>query len=306
MPVGRFRLAWFPATSHRLFDVTPATSGVTSRTRCDIGAVSVPRRHVPLDLWGRLTPVDPKPRYGLEMLIVLFLGLGRSAVYSLLSIIEELTRPNQPLSQQTTTINSSAVPDRPWLDLAYQVTYIAFPLVQVLLVLYLLHLTYGHARRLIGFDLQRPKFDLAWGFGIAAGIGIPGFGLYLGARALGLNTNVEPANLAANWWTVPVLVGLAAMNGILEEVTMLGYVLTRFADLGQKPWVGIVVSALVRGSYHLYQGFGGAVGNFIMALAFGWLYKRFGRVMPLVIAHTILDIASFVGYALLKPYLTWL
>ncbi|HEY5472733.1 MAG TPA: CPBP family intramembrane glutamic endopeptidase [Candidatus Limnocylindrales bacterium] len=247
-----------------------------------------------------------KPRYGLEMLIVLFLGLGKSAFYSLLSIIEELTRPNQPLNQQTTSFNTSAVPDRPWLDLAYQVTYIVFPLVQVLLVLYLLHLTHGHARRLIGFDLQRPKFDLAWGFGIAAGIGIPGLGLYLGARALGLNTNVDPANLAANWWTVPVLVGLAAMNGILEEVTMLGYVLTRFADLGQRPWVAIVVSALIRGSYHLYQGFGGAVGNFIMGLAFGWLYKRFGRVMPLVIAHTILDIVSFVGYALAKPYLHWL
>lgn len=254
----------------------------------------------------RQTQRVDKPRYGLELAIVLFLGLGRSAVYSILSIIEELTRPHQPLNQQTTVINSSAVPDRPWLDLAYQVTYIVFPLVQVLLVLYLLHLTHAHARRLIGFDLQRPGRDLAWGLGIAAGIGIPGLGIYLGARALGLNTNVSPANLAENWWTVPVLVGLAAMNGILEEVTMLGYVLTRFADLGQKPWVGIVVSAVVRGAYHLYQGFGGAVGNLLMGLVFGWLYKRFGRVMPLVVAHTILDIVSFVGYALAKPYLPWL
>ena len=43
-----------------------------------------------------------------------------------------------------------------------------------------------------------------------------------------------------------------------------------------------------------------------MGLVFGWLYKRFGRVMPLVVAHTILDIVSFVGYALVKPYLSWL
>lgn len=91
-------------------------------------------------------------------------------------------------------MNSSAVPDRPWLDLAYQITYIAFPLVQVLLVLYLIHLTYEHARRLIGFDLTRPGRDLAWGFAVAAGIGIPGLGLYLGARALGLNTTVAPAD----------------------------------------------------------------------------------------------------------------
>jgi membrane protease YdiL (CAAX protease family) len=240
------------------------------------------------------------------VLIVLFLGLGRSAVYSLLSIIEKLTRPNQPLSAQTTTINTSAVPDRPWLDLAYQATYIVFPLVQALLVLYLLHLTHQHARRLIGFDLQRPGRDLAWGFGIAAGIGIPGLGLYLGARALGLNTTVAPANLAENWWTVPVLIGLAAMNGIVEEVVMLGYLLTRFKDMGWNPWLGIGVSAVIRGSYHLYQGFGGFVGNVVMGVVFGWLYRRFGRVMPLVVAHTILDIVSFVGYALAKPYLSWL
>lgn len=251
-------------------------------------------------------PGPEKPRYLLEVLIVLFLGLGRSAVYSVLSIIEELTRPNQPLSSQTVTINSSTVPDRPWLDFAYQVTYVAFPLVQALLVLYLLHLTYGRARQLIGFDLRRPGFDLGWGFAIAAGIGIPGLGIYLGARALGLNTNVDPANLAANWWTVPVLIALACMNGIVEEVTMLGYLLTRFADLKLNPWLGIGISALIRGSYHLYQGFGGAFGNFLMGLVFGWLYKRFGRVMPLVVAHTILDIVSFVGYALLKPYLSWL
>lgn len=259
-----------------------------------------------VDLYGRLCRVEPKPRYGLEVVIVLMLGLGRSAVYSLLSIIEKLTRPNQPLSAQTTTINTSAVPDRPWLDLAYQVTYIAFPLVQAMLVLYLLHLTHRHARRLIGFDLLRPARDLAWGFGIAAAIGIPGLGLYLGARALGLNTTVAPANLAENWWTVPVLIALAAMNGIVEEVVMLGYLLTRFQDLRWNPWLGIGVSALVRGSYHLYQGFGGFVGNVVMGVIFGWLYKRFGRVMPLVVAHTILDIVSFVGYALAAPYLPWL
>jgi membrane protease YdiL (CAAX protease family) len=62
----------------------------------------------------------------------------------------------------------------------------------------------------------------------------------------------------------------------------------------------IVISALVRGSYHLYQGFGGFVGNFVMGLAFGWFYRRFGRLTPLVVAHFLLDAASFVGYALLS------
>ena len=41
-------------------------------------------------------------------------------------------------------------------------------------------------------------------------------------------------------------------------------------------------------------------------LVFGWLYARTKRVMPLVIAHTLLDVVAFVGYALLKDHLPWL
>ena len=55
-------------------------------------------------------------------------------------------------------------------------------------------------------------------------------------------------------------------------------------------------AALLRGSYHLYQGFGAFIGNFAMGIAFGWLYTRFGRLLPLVIAHFLLDAAIFVGY----------
>jgi len=255
-------------------------------------------------------------RWGVEVLVVLGLSLGQAAVYSVLSIIEKLTRP-EPLAAQTTTMNSSATPDRPWLDLAYQLAGIGFGLMPAVLVLFLLWRDPGPDAdgrgpgRLIGFDLRRPRFDLLAGLGVAAAIGVPGLGLYLGAKALGLSTNVAAANLAENWWTVPVLIGWAAMNGIVEEVVMLGYLLRRFDQMPLvrsrwNPAVGLVVSALVRGSYHLYQGFGGFVGNLVMGLMFGVLYRRWGRVTPLVIAHTLLDVAAFVGYALLAPHLSWL
>ena len=71
-------------------------------------------------------------------------------------------------------------------------------------------------------------------------------------------------------------------------------------------WAIILTSALLRGSYHLYQGFGGFVGNAVMGVVFGWLYTRTRRVMPLVVAHTLLDVVAFVGYALLRERLTWL
>ena len=235
-----------------------------------------------------------------EIWLVLGVSLGQSAIYSLLSIIEKLTRPDQPLNQQTTSINNSVVPDRSWLDLLYQVAGIAFPLVPALLALYLL----GRSgqRPGIGFDLREPWRDVARGFGMAALIGIPGLAFYFFARAIGINTNVSPANLAAHWWTVPVLIGYAFMNGILEEVVMLGFLFARLRDLAWRPWLIVAASALLRGSYHLYQGFGGFLGNIVMGVVFGAAYLRWGRVMPLVVAHVILDIVSFVGYALVAPY----
>ena len=96
------------------------------------------------------------------------------------------------------------------------------------------------------------------------------------------------------------------MNGVLEEVIIIGFLFTRLEQLRWAPWAIVVTSALIRGSYHLYQGFGGMAGNIIMGLVFGWVYLRWRRVGPLVVAHTLLDIVSFVGYALLAPLLAWL
>jgi membrane protease YdiL (CAAX protease family) len=258
------------------------------------------------------TTIEPgtRPRWaGYEVLLVLGVSLGQSAVYSILSIADRLTRP-EALNQQSSQLNSSVTPDRPWLDLSYQLVNIIFPLVPVLLALYLLSARNPtgdpRAGRLIGFDLRRPGFDLGFGFLIAACIGIPGLGFYLGARALGLNTEVQASGLGANWWTIPVLILAAAQNAVVEEVIMLGFLFTRLRQLNWSWPVIIISQALIRGSYHLYQGFGGFAGNVIMGVIFGLIYLKWKRVMPLVVAHTLLDVAAFVGYALLAPYVGWL
>lgn len=252
-------------------------------------------------LCGVLDPTVPgRPRPGWEVALVLAVSLGQSAVYSILSLAEKLTRPI-PIGQQTTSINNSVTPDRPWLDLAYQVAGIVFPMVPAFIALYLLSLT-GN-RREIGFDLRRPAFDVTRGLLAAAVIGIPGLAFYYAARYLGINTNVQPANLTANWWTIPAYAGLAVMNGVLEEVVMLAFLFTRLRQLGWRIWQVVAFSAVVRGAYHLYQGFGGGIGNLVMGLVFGLLYLRWRRVGPLVMAHTILDLVSFIGYALAAPYL---
>jgi len=160
--------------------------------------------------------------------------------------------------------------------------------------------------RFLGLDLRRPGFDLGSGLLLSALIGIPGLGFYVAAKALGLNTQVAAANLGGAWWTVPVLVLAAVQNAVLEEVIVVGYLFTRLRQLGWQVPVVLVASAGLRGSYHLYQGFGGFVGNLVMGLVFGLVYLRWRRVGPLVVAHTVLDVVAFVGYTLARDHVSWL
>lgn len=244
-------------------------------------------------------------RHLTETWLVLGVSLGASAIWSLLRIVDRLTRA-ESLGRQTSAMNSSVTPDRPWLDLGYQLVGIALALVPVLLAIHLLRRDDPAEPRTMGFDLRRPAQDVLRGAGLAAAIGLPGLALYAAAKALDLNTTVAAANLAGAWWTIPVLVLAAAQNAVLEEVVMVGYLFRRWGEAGWGTWRVILTSAAIRGSYHLYQGFGGFVGNLVMGVAFGWLYTRTRRVMPLVVAHTVLDVVAFVGYALLKDHLSWL
>jgi membrane protease YdiL (CAAX protease family) len=127
--------------------------------------------------------------------------------------------------------------------------------------------------------------------------------LYYGGRAAGITVEVVPAALAAVWWAVPVLVLQAVKNAVLEEVLVVAYLWRRLGDVGVGERTRTAISAVLRGSYHLYQGFGPFVGNAVMGVVFAEWFRRRGRSVPLVVAHTLLDVVAFVGYRLLASRL---
>ncbi len=234
-----------------------------------------------------------------EVWIVLGLSLGQAGVYAIVALIDRLTQ-SAPLGDQTATLNPSQSP-RPWLDLTYQLLHIGFGLVPVALAIFLLAQPHGVRVALarIGLDARRPGRDLLAGAGLAAVIGIPGLGLYAAGRALGLSVHIATSGLTDHWWTVPVLVLAALYNALLEEVVIVAWLLDRLGRLGWRVPAAIAVSALIRGSYHLYQGPAMAAGNVVMGVVFALAYLRWKRVAPLVAAHFLLDLVSFVGPALL-------
>lgn len=255
---------------------------------------------------ARFTPEeDPRRRRLLlaEVVVVLIVTFGLSGLYSVLDLVSALLAPAD-LADQTAALNVSRS-THTWLDLAYQGLGVLRLTAWALLPLVLLAHT-GIGARTVGLVRDRPGRQVAWGLALTAVIGIPGLALYLGAVAAGFNLQVAASGLTETWWRPLVLVLSAAGNGAAEEIFVVGYLLIRLRQLGVPPAVALVGTALLRGSYHLYQGFGGGLGNSAMGLLFALWWMRTRRLWPLILAHTLLDVVAFLGYALIAPHVTWL
>jgi membrane protease YdiL (CAAX protease family) len=248
---------------------------------------------------------DPRERrlVATEVLVVLTVTLGLSAVRSALSLVDALLQP-VPLNQQTVALNAPAA-QADLVDLALQLVRILQLVGWGAVGAYLL-VRAGIGLRRVGLDGTRIGRDAAGAAGLAALIGVPGLGLYLVAQALGVSVTVQPSVLDDTWWRVPVLVASAAANAWAEELVMVGYLLTRLRQLGWGENRALLAQALLRGSYHLYQGLGGFVGNLVMGAVFARLWQRTNRLWVLVGAHTLIDVVAFLGYALLAGHVSWL
>ncbi len=255
---------------------------------------------------GQDTGLPPLTRrlLGWEIVVVFAVSLGASGLLAVLSLIGSLTA-HKALQHQQALLVGSLAPGRPLLDLTLQLANIGVNLAPVALVFYMLARS-GESPSSIGLDTRRPVSDLARGAALAAIIGGLGLGLYLTAFHIGVSLNVVPENLPPLWWRTPVLILDALQNGVLEEILVIGYLLRRLDQLGWSPAKAIALSAVLRGSYHLYQGFGGFLGNAAMGVVFGVLYRRWGRVTPFIVAHTLIDAVAFVGYAALHGHVSWL
>jgi membrane protease YdiL (CAAX protease family) len=238
-----------------------------------------------------------------EIVAVFSVSLGASGVNALISLIGSLTA-RQSLGSQSVILNGSPTPGRPLLALFFELDSIVSGVAPVVLALYLL----ARAGDLpaIGVDRSQPLKDLGRGAALAALIGGTGLGLYFIAYKSGIALNIVAESLPDVWWRIPALLLSALQNGLLEEVLVTGYLLTRLRKLGVRPAYAVAISATLRGSYHLYQGFGGFAGNAAMGVIFAVLFLRWRRATPMIIAHTLIDAVAFVGYLLLVGHVSWL
>jgi membrane protease YdiL (CAAX protease family) len=282
---------------------TPAPPERSATARATSDDAAAPR----LSADAPTAPEAPEVKYrGLEVLGVLGVSLGLSGIYALLYYVRAEITVKGGISGTTATVVSGPNTSYVWLDVLDNLADVLHGLAPALLAVVLLTRDPGGVGFGIGLDRRRLGPDLMAGIGFAALIGIPGIGLVWAAHQLGINASLAVVNLPDIWYRVPLLLLEAAQNGILEEIVVVGYLLTRLRQLGWSDSRALTASAVLRGSYHLYQGLGGFFGNMVMGVIFGWWFQRTRRVLPLAIAHTIIDAASFVGYVYLHGTIKWL
>ncbi len=226
-----------------------------------------------------------------EMVIVLSLSLLASAVYAVISLL------TAPVSGVTVFSSDQSG------QFALQVANFVFGLAPVALVLYLVRVrdeppeTFG-LRPLLGVGP-----DAALGALLAVVVSAVGILVYLASVAVHANRFVVPVPPLGHWWTVPMLVLNAVQAGLLEEVIVVGYLITRLEQLGWTVVAAVGASAVLRGCYHLYQGWGGFAGNLMLGLFFGVVFVRTRRVWPLVVAHALVDTLAGLGYLVFRNHL---
>lgn len=100
------------------------------------------------------------------------------------------------------------------------------------------------------------------------------------------------------WWF-----GLSLTAGICEELIFRGYLLQQISAWTGRPMLGVMLSALIFGSVHLYEGAAAILPLSALAVVYGLVVRHFkGDLRAVMVAHTLQDfLVAFLVLA--KPYL---
>ena len=134
---------------------------------------------------------------------------------------------------------------------------------------------------------------------------LPGMGIAAAAYGIAIVISVSLAQLArgSQFLARPVaphvpayyvLYGLiaAAVTAVTEETMVNGYLLTRLEQLGWTPGRALLLSIVLRTSYHVYYGLG-----FLIVIPFGYFagrsFQKHHRLTRPVLAHFLYDAVLF-------------
>jgi membrane protease YdiL (CAAX protease family) len=87
-----------------------------------------------------------------------------------------------------------------------------------------------------------------------------------------------------------VFVAVALTAGLCEEFLYRGWLLNIIAAATGSPWVALILSSILFGFAHFYQGPHGMLGAGVLGIVFGTLFIVSGSLFPVQALHTLIDL----------------
>ena len=88
---------------------------------------------------------------------------------------------------------------------------------------------------------------------------------------------------------------LAVTAGVCEEFLYRGFAMAALARAGLATWAVVLISSVLFGLAHTYQGKNGVVGTALMGLILGVARVVFQSLVPVMVWHSIVDIVAGIA-----------
>ena len=85
-----------------------------------------------------------------------------------------------------------------------------------------------------------------------------------------------------------IIVSITA--GVCEEILYRGWLLSLFAATLGSVWLGLLISSIIFGFAHTYQGRNGILGTGVLGAMFGLLFIFSGSLIPGQVLHAVIDL----------------
>jgi membrane protease YdiL (CAAX protease family) len=115
-------------------------------------------------------------------------------------------------------------------------------------------------------------------------------------RVMGPNRNFDQAALFGTGASL-LAIAVVILNPFYEELLVRAFLITEFQGLYLSTTLAVSVSVALQTSYHLYQGLPMALSHVPIFLTFSLYYVRTRRILPVVLAHLVMDVLSLGLYA---------
>lgn len=173
------------------------------------------------------------------------------------------------------------------------------------LVLWGIHMRGIPLRQLLGtsrvtFRDWRDDLILAAAFWIASMMVLFAVGIVLRLTHLPTPQKVLAQLAPQSAFELLLWVILSISAGICEELTFRGYLLQQFSLSGRHVWIGVLVSSLLFGISHGYEGVSGIIAITIYGALFCMLAIQRASLRPGMMAHAWHDIFSGIALMVLE------